>query len=98
MAQIFYTPVNVHITYATDTHFMCGLSALPPDISIYADLYEFMLLPTTANSHKCHVRQFVICVKEVLFGSASYCSPQNPRCNLTDCTRELGIRKKSTGC
>lgn len=69
MAQILYTPVNVHITYATDTHFMCGLSALPPDISIYADLYEFMLLPTTANSHKCHVRQFVICVKEVLFGS-----------------------------
>jgi len=51
------------------THILCAAFPSYINVSIYANLYEFMLLPTTANSHKCHVRQFVICVKEVLFVS-----------------------------
>jgi len=70
VAQILYTPCKcAHNICNWHTFYVRAAFQSYINVSIYANLYEFMLLPTTANSHKCHVRQFVICVKEVLFVS-----------------------------
>lgn len=59
------------MVHKADIHFMCSTDVrlqfmLPPPSlpSLRSPLVPDFPLAAAANSHKCHVRQFVICVKD----------------------------------
>lgn len=56
------------MVHKADIHFMCStdvrLQFMLPPPSLRSPLVPDFPLAAAANSHKCHVRQFVICVKD----------------------------------